>query len=56
MFGFEGTGTGEAEIACLGGAEGRQFDAELVEVQGGYLLVEVLGLRPAAGFAGLAIG
>jgi hypothetical protein len=43
VLGFERAGEGQAEIVCLRGAECGQLDAELVEVEGGDLHVEVLG-------------
>jgi hypothetical protein len=43
VFGFEGAGGRQVEIIGLRRAEGSQLDAELVEVEGGDLLVEVLG-------------
>jgi WD40 repeat protein len=43
MLGFEGAGGGQGEIVGLCGAERGQFDAELVEMEGGDLFVEVLG-------------
>src|ERR1700746_3378368 len=43
MLGFEGAGARQVEVVGLGGAEGGQLDAELVEVEGGDLLVEMLG-------------
>ena len=43
MFGLVGAGAREVEVVGLGGAECRQLDAELVEVEGGHLLVEMLG-------------
>jgi hypothetical protein len=42
VLGFEGVGGGQAEILGLRRAECRQFDPELVEVEFGDLLVEVL--------------
>src|ERR1700756_5784671 len=43
MLGFKGAGAGQVEVVGLCGAERGQPDAELVEVEGGDLLVEVLG-------------
>ena len=43
MLGLEGAGAGEIQVVGLGGAECRELDPELVEVEGGDLLVQVLG-------------
>ena len=43
MLGLVGAGAGELEIVGLGCAQSRQFDPELVEMEGGDFLVEVLG-------------
>src|SRR5882762_9816588 len=43
MLGFEGAGGRQTEIAGLGGVEGGELDPELVEVERGDLLVEMLG-------------
>src|SRR5215472_13280457 len=43
VLGLEGTGAGEVEVVGLRGAERGHLDAEAVEVEGGDLLVEVLG-------------
>ena len=43
MLRLEGAGARQGEIVGLRGAEGRQFDPELVEMQCGDLFVEVLG-------------
>jgi hypothetical protein len=43
VLGFEGAGARQGEVVGLCGAQCRQLDAELVEVQGRDLLVEVLG-------------
>jgi len=43
MLGLVGSGAGEVQIIGLRGAQLGQLDAELVEVEGGDLLVEVLG-------------
>ena len=40
MLGLERAGGREVEIVGLRGAEGRQLDAELVEVEGGELGVD----------------
>src|SRR6266481_2487693 len=39
VLGFEGAGARQAEIVGLRGAERGELDAELVEMQGGHLLV-----------------
>src|SRR6516162_7983841 len=43
MLGLVGSGAGEVQIIGLRGAQLGQLDAELVEVEGRDLLVEVLG-------------
>ena len=43
MLGFEGAGARQVEIVGLRGAECGQLDPELFEVEGGDLLVEMLG-------------
>jgi hypothetical protein len=43
MLGFEGAGARQIQIVCWRRAQRRQFDAELVEMQGGDVLVELLG-------------
>jgi hypothetical protein len=43
VLGFEGAGAGQVEVVGLRRAEGCQLDVELVEVEGGDLLVEVIG-------------
>ena len=43
MLGLEGSRGRQTEVPRLGGAECRQFNPELVEVQHGDLLVEMLG-------------
>jgi len=43
MLGFEGAGARQVQIVGLRRAERGQLDAEAVEMEGGDLLVEVLG-------------
>jgi hypothetical protein len=43
MLGFEGAQPRQVQVVGLRRAQRRQFDPELVEVEGGDLLVEVLG-------------
>ena len=43
VLGLEGARARQVQVVGLGGAERRQLDAELVEVERGDLLVEVLG-------------
>ena len=43
MLGFEGAGARQIEVVGLRGAQCRQLDPELVEMQGRDLFVEVLG-------------
>ena len=43
MLGFEGAGARQVEVVGLRRAERGQLDAELFEMEGGDLLVEMLG-------------